>query len=216
MAAFQFSFPSNNAWIGTSNSGKSTLLERCLACPTIWEKPPDQIWYFYGIYTKNVENIMRNYPHVTAIQGLPNNVLQDPLSVFSPKDNNLMILDDLSDATQVSKAFTTFLTRATHHCNICLISLEHFLMTPSPERRSQTLQYHTVLLFKNPRNLYQIKSLARQTSLGSPKTIEYAYSDACRKPYGTLMLDFRQETAPEVRILTNIIASENEPTYVYC
>ena len=91
--------PSNILIVGPSGCGKSCFVEKLIQTPEIWSKPINKIWYCYGIYTINVENIAKNFPHITLIDGLPRN-LDNPLEIFNPKDNNLIIFDDLSNQTQ--------------------------------------------------------------------------------------------------------------------
>ena len=46
------------------------------------------------------------------------------------------------------------------------------------------LNAHYILAFKNPRDVTQIATLAKQMYLGSTKYITEAYQDARSKPFG--------------------------------
>lgn len=128
---------------------------------------------------------------------------------------SLVIFEDLSSETQNSPVFTDFMTRGTHHTNTALISVEHFLFSESKERRRQTAHWHTIILFRNKRCLHQIGTLARQTSIANPKILQWAYKDATSIPYGYLVLDFRNDTIDEMKLLTNIFSENALPVYVY-
>jgi len=204
-------FPENILICGPSGCGKSTFVEKLLATPHIWDKPIDKIFYCYGIQSENVNRISKAYPQATLIEGLPPN-LDKPLEMFSPKQNNLLIFDDLTSETQNNPTFTNFLIRGAHHSNCCLISLEHFLYSDSKERRKQAPHWHQIILFRNRRNVRQISTLAKQAALGDPKLVQWAYNDATNKPYSYFILDLRNNTLDNMRLLTGVL---EEPLYVY-
>lgn len=72
-----------------------------------------------------------------------------------------------------------------------------------------------MLYFRNQRSQHQIATLARQTSIANPKLVQWAYMDATQRPYGYLVLDFRNETPNEMRILSNVLCEGNLPTFAY-
>ena len=210
---WQMSCPQNVLICGSSGTGKSTFVEKLISTPQLWEKPPDKIVYCYGIQSSTVNFLSQHRPEVMLIEGLPRN-LSTPQEMFSPHQNNLLLVDDLSTETQNSRDFTNFMIRSSHHCNCCLVSIEHFLYGDSKERRLQSPHWHQYILFKNQRSLHQIRLLARQTSLDADK-VEFAYSDATSNPYGYLVMDFRKDTVPEMRLLTNVMHEHGGPCYVY-
>ena len=211
---WKMSCPSNVLIAGSSGSGKSTFVEKLLKTKDIWEKPFDNLTYCYGINTETVQRISNDHPEATIIEGMPRN-LEQPEQMFSPSQRNVLILDDLSSETQNSKAFTNMLTRGSHHLNVCVISIEHFLYSQSKERRLQSPHWHQILLFQNQRSLHQIATLARQSSVSNPKTIEYAFRSCTDTPYGYLIIDFRNDTCQEMRLITNVFCEKESPVYVF-
>lgn len=213
--AYKIGFPENILICGSSNSGKSTFVEHLLQTPQIWKSTPEKIVYCFGIPSRTVEWISNEQPQVLLMEGVPKDVLSNPLNVFSPNQNNLLIMDDVSGETQTSKDFTNMLSRAGHHCHLTIISIEHALFAPFKERRMQTPHYNQCILFKNQRSLHQIKHIARQCDISSPKIVEYAYKDATSKPHGYLIIDFRNETPDSFRLMTNVLYENGEPPFVY-
>ncbi len=212
---WQVSIPSNVLISGGSGTGKSSFVQNLLGTPQIWQTPvTGKTMYCFGINSENVKYIHEKFPHVELIEGIPRN-LDRPLEIFSPSQPNLIIFDDLSPETQSSKVFTDFLIKGSHHSNTCLISLEHFLYSQAKERSRQAPHWHQLILFRNPRTLYQIATLARQCSVADPKLVVSAYRDATQKKFSYLIIDLRNETVPELRLLTNALHENEEPVYIY-
>jgi DNA polymerase III delta prime subunit len=211
---WNLSIPSNVLICGPSGSGKSTFVQKLIDTPAIWAEPIDNLWLCYGIYSENVKEFSKKYPQARLIEDLPRN-LDQPMQIFNPNQRNVIIFDDLGSESQASPVFTNFMTRGSHHCNVCILSLEHHLFSEAKERRKQTHHWHTVILFRNKRGLHQIGTLARQTAVGTPRMVQHAFRDATKIPYGYLVIDFRNETPDEMRLLTNVLCENSEPTYCY-
>ena len=211
---WHMTFPENFLICGSSGSGKSTFLENLLATPSIWTGPIDKVIYCYGIQTSTVENFAKHRPDISLIQGLPRNLSQ-PREMFSPQQNNVLVFDDLSSETQNCRDFTNMLIRGSRHCNCTMISLEHFLLADSRERRLQSPHWHQMCLFKNQRCAHQIAAVARQSAIAHPKLIQKAYAEATAVPHGYLILDFRNETPAEMRLITNVFSEKGIPPSVW-
>ena len=67
-------------------------------------------------------------------------------------------------------------------------------------------------MFRNVRNLQEIKILASQLTPGKKELIEI-YQDACRQPYTYLIIYLTQESPHEVRYLSNLFDFDH---YVTC
>ena len=200
---------------GGAGMGKSTFVLHLLTSPQCWQKKIDKFLYCYGIYTKTVEELSKNYPHIQLLEGLPRNLLSHPLEVLNPQDRHVLVLDDCSLESQESKELTSFLSRGVTHSNTTLISVEHFLFSPSAQRRNQSFHYNQLILFKSGRNLGQLAVLAKQTGICSAKTLTAAYQDATQKPYSHLLIDQRPQTPDQLRLLTNVLCQDGEPTFAY-
>jgi hypothetical protein len=71
-----------------------------------------------------------------------------------------------------------------------------------------------MMVFRNPRDLLGITTLAKQMF---PKNSDYlleAFRDATAKPYGYLLIDCHQLTPEEMRLRTNIFPGEQQFAYV--
>lgn len=200
---------------GGSGQGKSTFVEKLITDPKYWKEKFDKILYCYGIYSKTVESLSKNAPHIQLISGLPRNLLANPLQVLNPQENSLIVLDDVSLESQESKELTSFISRGLSHTNSSLISIEHFLFSPLAQRRNQSFHYSQIILFKSSRNLNQLNTLAKQLGICTAKELIEAYKDSTQKPYSHLVLDLRSDTPDDLRILSNVLCENEEPTYAY-
>lgn len=77
------------------------------------------------------------------------------------------------------------------------------------------MHWHVFILFRSPRTAYQIGVLSRQIALADPKFIQWAYADATQLPYSYLILDFRGDSHPDLRILSKVLKENNHEVVVY-
>lgn len=208
--------PSNNLVVGPSGCGKTTFVEKLLKTPRAFDKPIQRVYYCYGIESDNIQRLARIRPDIQFVRGLPEHI-DTPERMFDRNTNDLIIFDDLSAETQNSPEFTHLLTRATHHLNVCLISLEHFLFAQGKERKNQSAHYHQVVLFKNNRNTYQAAKMASMGGIDL-NLFKFAYDDAVQSsqnPYGYLIVDFRNDTPKEMTLITNVFRENGPYVTVY-
>lgn len=89
-----------------------------------------------------------------------------------------------------------------------------FPFSECKERRRQFYNWHVIVLFRNKTGMHQIKTVAGRANI-DPKTIQWAFKDATKNPYGYLILDLRPDTPEELQILSNVLHEDDSPTYVY-
>jgi len=202
---------------GPSKSGKSRLMIDLLDDITLWNpEPPQEIYWYYGILTDQIKELMISHPKIIFQRGFPEEEFAtDPKSIFNSEKLTIAIFDDLSNTTQNSEAFCDLLSHGGRHTKTAIFSLEHYLFSNSNRRRKQASQYHCIILMRNPRTHQQIKLLANQMGI-SPSLLDYAYKDICVQPFGHLLIDGRIEIHDRLRLLTNITKQDDNPIYVYC
>ena len=162
---------------------------------------PERIVYCYGEY----QPIFAEYPQVEFREGLPK------CSDFDGRRRTLLIIDDFMNesGTDVSKIFT----KGSHHRNISVFFITQNLFYKSKDSRTMSLNAHYIVAFKNPRDVTQIATLAKQMYPGSTKYMIEAYQDATSKPFGYLLIDLKPQTDERIRLRTNIFPGE--VNYVY-
>ena len=78
--------------------------------------------------------------------------------------------------------------------------------------RTQSLNTHYLVLFKNPRDRQQILYLARQIYPRKETFVLDSFEDTTRRNYGYLLVDLNPITPEELRLRTE---NEDKQTYAY-
>ena len=99
--------------------------------------------------------------------------------------------------------------------NVALFTLSHFLFADAKQKRLQAPNYHMVVLFANRRGLHQIATFARQCTGDSKFLCKVFDHVTSTNPYGYLVIDLRNSTIPEAKLITNVFCENGEPNYVF-
>lgn len=202
---YPFPSPATIAVCGCTMSGKSSWVFRLLDnADLMFEVPPKEIVYCYGIYQDAFETARKN---VTFLQGLPTEADLDRL----PKGHNVVILDDLMHAACRDTAVETLFTRGAHHRNISIIYISQNLF--SKGSRTMSLNVHFWILMRSPRDTSQIQTLGRQVFPMRSKALREAYDDATAKQYGYLCLDVSPSGDETHRMRTRVFPGEDTVVY---
>ena len=76
--------------------------------------------------------------------------------------------------------------------------------------RTISLNTHYMVMFKNPRDATQIRTLACQMYPEKPRFLTDAYRDATSMPYGYLLVNLRPDACDALRLQTDVF--EEHPT----
>ena len=77
-----------------------------------------------------------------------------------------------------------------------------------------SLNAHYLVLFKNPCDVTQISTLARQMYVGRSKFLVEAFNDATTKPFRYLLIGLEPDAPENLRVRTNIFSDERNYVYV--
>lgn len=219
--------------VGPTASGKTEFaLKLCSNASSMLSSSPNRktpsgsVNYWYNIHSSAVLKMESIFPNVKLHQGLPSSILSDPSKYFSPRSSksiddaspvglhNLVVVDDLALECAESANFTRFLTQCVHHLDISVIILVHSLFFEGKYRKLQMAQASYFILFRAPRSMGSLASLAGQMSLTSPNLLKYAFADICTKEYIPLVIDVHKNTDPELTLLSHIFPNQY-PICVY-
>lgn len=196
---FVFHHPFTAILAGPSCSGKTTLLKHILQKKDDLIKPPPStiIWY-YKRWQPTYQELLDTVPGLEFREGLP-----DPPSYrLQP---TLYVLDDLMSDASESQTVCNLFIEGSHHLNISVFYLMQNAFYKSKHNRSMQINTSYLILFKNPRNNVQPAIIARDMFPTNWRAFLRKYQEATSKPYGYLLIDFKQETPDGERIVTDII-----------
>ena len=101
--------------VGPTCCGKSQFVKRLLeAGEDMIDGAPENIIWCYGIYQPAYDEIQRNIPNITFVEGVPS----DLDSMINPSIRNLVVIDDLMHELSNDQRITSLFTKGCHHRNL--------------------------------------------------------------------------------------------------
>lgn len=192
---------------GPSQSGKTSLLINILQnMNTLIDRPPTRIVYCYSA-AQDAFSLLGNL-NIEFVQGLPR------VEEFDPNVNNMIILDDLMSACEREQSIQTLFTVHSHHSNISVFILTQNLFSKGPCARTISLNCRYLIVFNNPRDGSQIRTLGSQMYPDRPTFLTSAYKDAIEsQEFGYLFIDNTQSQSAKYRVSTFILPNESRIFY---
>jgi hypothetical protein len=110
---------------------------------------------------------------------------------INPKENNLLILDDLMNKCDNDERILDLFTTDSHHKNISVFLLSQNLFSKGKHSRTISLNSNYMIILNNPRDRSQIQFIARQMFPKESKFLVESYEDATSTRYGYLLIDLK-------------------------
>ena len=208
MALVTLNYPSTFIVSGPSGSGKTEFVYKLITnAKHLFEEPLDKIYYFYGVWQSRFEKIYEGQA-VEYMQGLPDYHFLEGLE---HKNHKLLIIDDQQLEALNSKSVVDIFTKFSHHKNITTIIILQNLFHQGKYSRDISLNTHYFVLFKNQRDINQVKILGHQ--LGISNLLLEAYFDATEDPFSYLLIDISPKSNRELLLRTHIFSEEHLTIY---
>ena len=206
-----FKTPTTVGIFGCTLSGKSTWCKRLLQnANEMFASNVDNILYCYGMYQNMFEELLTDLDNCTLHEGLPS---RETINNFSDGTNhNLIVLDDLQEELGKDECMEKLFTQLAHHLNTSVIFMGNNLFHKNFSR-TITINLHIIVLFKNARDLQQIKCLGRQIFPSKGEHFVNAYKDSTQYPFGYLVIDLSPTGCEQLRVRTNIFPGEDPIIY---
>jgi hypothetical protein len=212
-----FHHPSFIIVCGSTFSGKSTWILQLLRERHMLIYP--QIQRIIFVYSEEQPEYFRQLrvivPQIEFIKGL--DPVEEYLHSLSANVNNLLIFDDLFQEALSSKYFLDLTTKIGHHTSTSIIFTVHNMFQQSKFAKSISDQAKYIVLFKNMRDVNQVKYLGQQVlGRGGGQILEHVVNEVTKSnKFGYVVLDMHPQSTDHVRILYNVFLAESPFPYGY-
>lgn len=202
--------------VGPSQSGKTSFVLNLLdICHELFHDPrPSRIVWYYGVRQSELNQLLKAKEQMLH---MPILVKEGVPAAGDVRTGDLIVMDDLLSESQSSKEVSQIFTRHAHHHRCFIIFLSQNLFAGGKEYRTQSLNTHYLVLFKNPRDKSQINFFARQVEPRSHNWRAFIdlYEEATKRPHGYLFVDLTQECADHERYRTNVLPTDPQPMRLF-
>lgn len=189
---------------GPSNCGKTFFVKSVIEnASRAISHNIDNVVYIYSCW-QPLYNQLLKIRTINFVNGLPESLCDDEL--LPPDKNNLLIIDDLMNDASNNIEVQNVFTKYVHHRNLSCIYLVQNLFIQGKSSRTISLNTNYLVLFKNPRDKYQIALMGRQMFPGNTKYFLEAFNDATSPSYGYLLLDYKAKTPDHLRLRTALLS----------
>ena len=143
---------------GPSKSGKTHFVKKLVENRHWISPPPEKIIWCYREWQPAYESLQ---DQVKFIRNIPED---DEKLVADFSIRHLLIFDDMMGGTAI-KSIVDWFTRKAHHWNTSVINITQNVFDRANQHRTISLNAHYLVLFKNPRDKYQVTVLSRQLDM---------------------------------------------------
>ena len=193
---------------GPTSCGKTTWVKKLLEnCNILISPKITRIILLYRRWQPLYDELKKTvWPPIEFIQGIPLELGYDTL--ISPKENNIIILDDLMSTAAKDSRITELFTEGSHHRNFSVISINQNLYHSKDSTQRRNCHYLT--LFNNPINKQPAMTLARQMYPENSQKLMSMFNKVTQKSYGYLVVDLKTTTHDSDRLRPNILENIGE------
>ena len=129
------------------------------------------------------------------------------------EQRNLIIIDDLIDETDQRVA--SLFTKKSNQRNISVIYIVQNLYHKGKYHRTISLNAHYMVLFRNPREVSQIYSIAQQMFPRNSTNMLQAFAATTSEiPHGYLLIDMKQQARDILILRSHIFPGEKQTVYL--
>ena len=193
---FIFKHPFSMIVSGPSRSGKTYwVINLLLNAADRIQPSPNRIVYCYSHWQPKYDVLKKHIPSVEWHEGMPTKPFLDDIS------DAILILDDLMAESVNNSMLMNIFTERSHHQKISVILLLQNLYQQGKHSISIARNAQYTVLFKNPRDRMEIKTLAMRMFPEKWRKFLERFEYETSKPHGKVILDFSSDTSDENRIV---------------
>ena len=189
---------------GPSRCGKTFFVADLLQnIYTFAKQPPSLVVYIYKVWQSKFDE-MNNVVHIFLEDQKD---IVDKIKEYATGSPILVVFDDMINSSSLSELAPLFTVDA-RHMNMTLVFLTQRMFVNDEYFRQISQNCDYFIIFKNPRNSSEIRTLAQQITPGSLHLINM-YIEATKEPFSYLFINLTQECPPEIKYLSQFFMREN-------
>ena len=184
---------------GPTGCGKTEFVYKLLTTREAIQPTPQRIIFIYSEWQPAYDRMKQALQKtIEFVKDYEPKALYESIS---PTTRNMLVLDDQMDSENMKgNTLCKFFTQGSHHRNLTVLYIVQNLFNQDKSMRTVSLNSHYLVLFKNPRDMTQIRSLAQQMYPKQGWFLVDAFDDATSKPFSYILLDLRSDTPDEIRV----------------
>jgi len=195
---------------GPTSCGKSYLVFDIIEnVETLITPKTDDITYCYSQWQPGFEKLKSKVKF--------NEGLLSREELFDPKRDTtrhtLLIIDDLLESEYAPLVRDLFI-KGSHHLNMSIIFITQNLFIPNKDYRTLSLNAHYLVVFKNPRDMSQIKHLSHQAFPSQPSFLTLVYNNETQAKHSYIVLDCKQSTPDNLRVRNSVTTPWKTSVYI--
>merc|ERR1711954_188732 len=184
---------------GPSRCGKTVFVSKLLEKIHAFAKiPPAKVLYIYKVWQPKYDEIMSLGVNFMEDS---DNIVNDIKSGVSGHPM-LVIFDDLIGSSSL-KVIADLFTVDARHMNMSLVFLTQRMFVNNEAFRQISQNCDYFVIFKNPRNSSEIRTLAQQMTPGNLILVQI-YMEATKGPFSYLFINLTQECDPKMKYLSHL------------
>ena len=207
MSTISFKSPCTGLICGPTGCGKSQLVFNMLKdLDILFDKKVEKIYYFYSVWQNLFDKC--NLQNITFINKKPDEKF---IKEIANGDHCVLIIDDFQMSALKDEFIANLFTRESHHRNLSVFIILQNLFHQGKYSRDISLNAQYFILFRNPRDKYQIKVLGKQ--LGLNNKLEEAYNLATIEPFSYLLIDLSPQCEVDYMLRSHILPEDYTVIY---
>ena len=182
---------------GPSRCGKTFFVSKLIQnVSTFTKSPPQKIIYIYKVW----QSIFNEHDNIVFIKEQDD--LTEKMKDAAMGESSLIIFDDLINSKYLEEIANLFVVDG-RHSNYSMIYLSQRMFVNNEYFRQISNNCDYLVIFRNPRNYSEIRTLAQQITPLNLELIQI-YSKACKFPFSYLFINLTQEGEEKVKYLSHL------------
>ena len=196
---------------GPTMSGKTVFVSNLIQHrDKMIDKVTPRVVYCYGQWQEGFEVMQRKIgDSLEFVKGIDEVFSSE--SFFDPKVHTLLILDDLAQELTNHPQASKLFTQGIHHKNVSVVLIMQNLYKQGKSMRDIHLNCQYLILFRNCRDVNQIKTLSRQMGLSH---LPSAYEKVTAEAFQPLIVDMRPGTPDYLRVRSHVLPQDYTRVYL--